>query len=118
MNILMSPKCNSYRSAVNIHTNIRSHKNEKNENVFIIMHMQNTEKKNRFESQMSVYHTTFYYPPKTLFIQCKKVIKKLLQLFCCSILFSKISNKISRKEPKTTLNVTEMTLILYFITSE
>lgn len=50
-------------------------------------------------------------------LQCKKV-KKLLQLFCCSFWYSKISNKICTKEPKATLHVTQMTVILYFITSK
>lgn len=87
--------------------------------VFIIINMQNTEKK-----QFSTHgweSTTHALLSSQNSLQCKKVNKKLLQVFCSSFPFSKISNKICRKEPKTpetTLNVTQMTEILYFITSK
>lgn len=50
--------------------------------------------------------------------QCKNFIKKLLKLLLFYLHLAKSSTKCVEKKPNTTLNVTQMTVILYFITSK
>lgn len=60
--------------------------------------MQNTEKNSFQLTDECLPHTLLLSSQNSL--QCKKVIKKLLQLFSCSFPFSKISNKSVEKNPK------------------